>query len=47
MVTLLRVFDGLGIARLDAGLVACHPWSTEADLGHDGGQSDHSSEVHI
>ena len=59
LVTLLRLFDALGIVRLDARLVAWHPWSTEADLAHDGGrdggrdlgrdggQIDHSSDVHI
>jgi len=53
--TLLRLFDALGIARLDARPVAWYPWSTEADLGRDGGrdlgrdggQVDHFSDVHI
>jgi hypothetical protein len=47
MVTVLRLFDALGIVRLDAGLVAWHPWSTEPNLGDGGGQVDHSSDVHI
>jgi len=37
LVTLLRLFDALGIVRLDARLVAWHPWSSEADLDHVGG----------
>jgi transcriptional regulator with XRE-family HTH domain len=47
LVTLLRLFDALGIVRLDARLAAWHPWSTDPDLGDDGGQVDHSSDAHI
>jgi hypothetical protein len=46
-VTLLRLFDALGIVRLDARLAAWHPWSTQPYLDDDGGQVDHSSDVHI
>jgi transcriptional regulator with XRE-family HTH domain len=38
LVTVLRLFDALGIVRLDARLAAWHPWSTDPDLGDDGGQ---------
>jgi transcriptional regulator with XRE-family HTH domain len=47
LVTVLRSFDALGIVRLDAWLAAWHPLSTDPDLGDDGGQVDHSSDVHF
>jgi transcriptional regulator with XRE-family HTH domain len=47
LVTVLRLFDALGIVRLDARLAEWHPWSAEPDPGDDGGQVDHSSDMHI
>ncbi|HEX4897584.1 MAG TPA: helix-turn-helix transcriptional regulator [Candidatus Limnocylindrales bacterium] len=46
LVTLLRLFDALGVVRLDARLAAWHPWSMPPEFEDHDEPSLHSGDVH-